>query len=195
LLEACDRPRNRPLQGSSRDRVAPAESRSALLDGRGWTRTSSLLFVRQALIPLSYSPLRYPGRGSNPHGPCPRRSRRRASASSATWIRVPGQGIEPRSPRSERGVLPVRRSRSDSHVSVQLLPPRPQQVDAVERNLPDGGRADARTSYVQAARLPFDPGSPSRQRARRSNGVLRGGALEPEPRTRSKKPQAKAHAK
>ena len=28
--------------------------------------------------------------------------------------RAPGQGVEPRSPRSERGVLPVRRSRNDS---------------------------------------------------------------------------------
>jgi hypothetical protein len=39
----------------------------------------------------------------------------------------------------------------------------------------------------QAARLPFDPGSPE-------NGVLRGGALEPEPRALRRNWQANAHA-
>ena len=49
-------------------------------DRRGWSRTSGLLFVRQALWP-------------------------------AELLAVdPGQGFEPRFPRSERGVLPVRRS-------------------------------------------------------------------------------------
>jgi hypothetical protein len=50
---------------------------------RGWSRTSDLLFVRQALIPAE---LLAPN---------------------------PGQGIEPRPPGSEPGVLPVRPSRSD----------------------------------------------------------------------------------
>src|SRR5206468_11292441 len=52
--------------------------------GRGWTRTSSLLFVRQALFAIEL------------------------------LARVPGQGLEPRSPRSERGVLPLRPSRTTS---------------------------------------------------------------------------------
>ena len=34
-------------------------------DGRGWTRTSDNLFVRQALSPLSYSPVRIRDKGSN----------------------------------------------------------------------------------------------------------------------------------
>ena len=43
----CDAPRfRRALYRLSFDHV----------DGQGWTRTSSLLFVRQALYPLSYSP-------------------------------------------------------------------------------------------------------------------------------------------
>ena len=50
---------------------------------RGWSRTSDLLFVRQALIPAE---LLAPN---------------------------PGQGIEPRPPGSEPGVLPVRPSRSE----------------------------------------------------------------------------------
>jgi hypothetical protein len=70
-----------------RPRCEPESARSgavrAATSGRGWTRTSSLLFVRQALCALELL------------------------AQSA-----PGQGIEPRSPRSERGVLPIRRSRN-----------------------------------------------------------------------------------
>ena len=49
---------------------------------RGWGRTSDLLFVRQALVPAELLAL------------------------------DPGQGIEPRPPGSEPGVLPVRRSRN-----------------------------------------------------------------------------------
>jgi hypothetical protein len=49
---------------------------------RGWPRTSDLLFVRQALVPTELLAL------------------------------DPGQGVEPRPPGSEPGVLPVRRSRS-----------------------------------------------------------------------------------
>ncbi len=97
----CDAPRFRRAlyRAELRSRVEDGRSRSrtgGLLrirealchlsyppSGRGWARTSSLLFVRQALSRLSYSP-----------------------------VVDPGQGVEPRSPRSERGVLPVRRSRS-----------------------------------------------------------------------------------
>ena len=55
------------------------------VSGQGWTRTSSLLFVRQAL-----------------------------SAIELLAQETPGQGLEPRPPRSERGVLAVRRSRKDN---------------------------------------------------------------------------------
>jgi hypothetical protein len=73
-------------QGSNLRRPAfqagalPAELRPH--DGRGWIRTSGLLFVRQALF-----------------------------ASELLAREAPGQGLEPRSPRSERGVLPLGRSR------------------------------------------------------------------------------------
>jgi hypothetical protein len=53
---------------------------------------------------------------------------------------IPGQGIEPRSPRSERDVLPFRRSRI---VVASLSRPNAQAPDDV----------------FHAARLPFDPGS------------------------------------
>jgi hypothetical protein len=56
------------------------------VDGRGWTRTSSLLFVRQALSALEL----------------------------LAHFEAPGQGLEPRPPRSERGVLAVRRSRKET---------------------------------------------------------------------------------
>jgi hypothetical protein len=79
-------------QGSNLRRLAfqasarPPELRPR--DGRGWSRTSDLVFVRQVLSRLSYSP-----------------------ASSGTRI-------EPRSPRSERGVLPLRRSRNAASPSI-----------------------------------------------------------------------------
>ena len=72
------------------------------LSGRGWTRTSSLLCVKQALFALELLALG-----------------------------APGQGLEPRSPRSERGVLP------------------------------DWTIPDCVPNHVfYATRLPFDPGSP-----------------------------------
>ena len=74
------------------------------LSGRGWTRTSSLLCVKQALFALELLALG-----------------------------APGQGLEPRSPRSERGVLP-------------------------DWTIPDC----VPNHVVYATRLPFDPGSPRR---------------------------------
>ncbi len=74
------------------------------LSGRGWTRTSSLLCVKQALFALELL-----ARGA------------------------PGQGLEPRSPRSERRVLP-------------------------DWTIPDC----VPNHVVYATRLPFDPGSPRR---------------------------------
>jgi hypothetical protein len=58
---------------------------------------------------------------------------------------------------------------------------------SVHRPPAGGRRSGTKPNHVfQATRLPFDPGSP--------NDVLRGGALEPEPRTLCRKLQAKAHA-
>src|SRR6266487_940199 len=60
---------------------------------------------------------------------------------------VPGQGLEPRPLRSERDVLPVRRSRTDVK---QMTRPDPWPDDV-----------------FQATRLPFDPGSPLIRNERR----------------------------
>jgi hypothetical protein len=83
---------------------------------------------------------------------------------------TPGQGIEPRSPRSERGVLPVRRSRTgeDGQGGPSVhLPTR--EIDAVGEPSPTEARVTsydslARTTsdVFQATRLPFDPGSSDR---------------------------------
>ena len=111
--------------------------------GQGWARTSSLLFVRQALSPLSYSPV------SNP-----------------------GQGVEPRSPRSERGVLPVRRSRN-VHRSVH---PPSREIDAAahafRRVVASSDSSSLGPNDVfHATRLLFDPGSARRRPTWRSFGA------------------------
>ena len=150
----CDAPRFRRAlyRAELRSRIEDGRSRSrtgGLLrirealyhlsyppSGRGWARTSSLLFVRQALSRLSYSPLS-----------------------------DPGQGVEPRSPRSERGVLPVRRSRSDCRASPSSFP-----VGSSTQQANDTWWAITRVLCLVrpkpndvfcATRLPFDPGSPT----------------------------------
>src|SRR6476469_9470114 len=141
-------------QGSNLRRPAfqagalPAELRPH--DGRGWSRTSGLLFVRQVLSP-----------------------------SELLARKAPRQGFEPRSPRSERGVLPLRRSRI-----ADLAPPSTSPAG-------DRRKASFRPAAVthvafglvpnvvfHATRLPFDPGSATPVCAPRSIAVLRGGALE-----------------
>ena len=83
---------------------------------RGWDRTSDLLFVRQALVPTELLALEWTGRESNPRTTAllPQLPLRRGCFAELSAIRPtdPGQGIEPRPPGSEPGVLPVRRSRS-----------------------------------------------------------------------------------
>src|SRR5262249_42601110 len=146
----------RPPSGSGRDRKsASADFRSAL---SAWARLGSNqqpLVCETSALPLSYSP-----------------------------VSDPGQGIEPRFPRSERGVLPVGRSRNG--LSVHLLE---RKIDAA------GGPGHGATVCVSpgqqpddvfhATRLPFDPGSTIAVRASApAITVLRGGVLEPEPHTR-----------
>jgi hypothetical protein len=128
-------------------------------DGRGWTRTSSLLLVRQVLSAIELL--------------------------ARIELQAPGQGLEPRSPRSERGVLPVRRSRT-AMPSVHLV-----AYGEVRAAAATGGAmtrpGTPPDDVVQATRLPFDPGSPK-------FGVLRGGALEPGAANVSRNSQAKAAA-
>jgi hypothetical protein len=104
------------VAGRNRTCVAPRFKRAlhrlsyGHMSRRGWHRTSDLLFVRQALIPTELLAL------------------------------DPGQGVEPRPPGSEPGVLPVRRSRSVAGgrhgawpagvFTTTLRPPRLSRVDA-----------------------------------------------------------------
>jgi hypothetical protein len=131
--------------------------------------------VRQALSRLSYSP------SSEWTGAVP------SSQLSGPWIR--GQGVEPRSPRSERGVLPVRRSRNGRAVTAHPSMSRtPWEIDAAGERHPVGPGSSCSVSSARkpddvfhATRLPFDPGSPAADCADAAAvAVLRGGALEPE---------------
>jgi hypothetical protein len=77
--------------------------------------------------------------------------------------RVPGQGVEPRSPRSERGVLPVRRSRIVDGASAPLRPARSRARRNGDRFAADlDCSVTSRTGQdvvFHATRQPFDPGS------------------------------------
>jgi hypothetical protein len=87
-------------------------------------------------------------------------------------VKVPGQGLEPRPPRSERGVLPVRRSRS--------APRPPSTPDTRGRRsgtvAPVFARAMTRTAGAERCFLCH---SPTLRPWIADSGVLRGGALEP----------------
>jgi hypothetical protein len=87
-------------------------------------------------------------------------------------VKVPGQGLEPRPPRSERGVLPVRRSRN--------APCPPSTPNARGRRSGTAApvllRAMARTARADRCFLCH---SPTLRPWIAGSGVLRGGALEP----------------
>ncbi len=99
----------------------------------------------------------------------------------------PGQGIEPRFPRSERGVLPVGRSRNG--LSVHL----PCRGRSTQQAVPCRG-VTVSVSLAEAERC-CSCHSPTlrpwilshRLRTCAATVVLRGGALEPEPRRRYRK--------
>ncbi len=203
-------------------------------DGRGWSRTSGLLFVRQALIPSELlarepvcrarllSPPRPTWRARHAHARCDARPKAappsgKRSGRGEQWAglesnqpplpyqrsalppelparRAPGRGLEPQSPRSERGVLPFRRSRIGAmqggvrHVS--RLRPSPStrrsthQRDPVrERERPSSLSRSARSRTMFSKPL-ANPSTLDRRNsvAHREIAVLRGGALEPEPR-------------
>jgi len=86
------------------------------MSGQGWPRTSDLLFVRQALIPTELLALmdREGVEPSNHRFLCRSYHYGAVCFAELSAIRPtnPGQGVEPRPPRSERGVLPVRPSRN-----------------------------------------------------------------------------------
>ena len=125
-------------------------------DGRGWTRTSSLLFVRQALYAIELLAREYRGRESNPHGRRPRRSRRRAA-------RRPGSGVfahggRPRGRSSCCGLLRDKGSNLDLHVQ-SVVSCRLDDPGMVVRAYVTLGSMP--NDVFHASRLPFNPGSPS----------------------------------
>ena len=163
---------NRRPPPYQRGALPPELSAVVRASGRGWNRTSSLLCVRQAL------------------------SRVELLARAD-----PGQGIEPRSPRSERGVLPVRRPRSEW--GADASPSIPRLGDRRSRR----GTGCRRRSglhvtsgctpndVVHATRLPFDPGSPTADCAdpQRSSSYVEG-RWSPSSGRALRKRQAKANA-
>ena len=163
----CDAPRfRRALYRLSFDHV----------DGQGWTRTSSLLFVRQALYPLSYSPTSIEG-GSRTLTGVAHGALDAARLPFRHLDPIPGQGIEPRSPRSERGVLPVRRSR------IVPLRPAPGVGRSTQRHLGCQTALSTRAEPPMSMPLAYPSTLDRRSRTCTSAGRRhRGGALEPESR-------------
>ena len=141
--------RSREVGGVGVEPRPPPHQRGALpteLSAYEWARLGSNqqpLVCETSALPLSYSPV------SNP-----------------------GQGVEPRSPRSERGVLPVRRSRN---VRRSVHPPS-REIDAaahafkaVVASSDSSGLGP--NDVFHATRLLFDPGSAHRRPTWRSFGA------------------------
>jgi hypothetical protein len=116
---------------------------------------------------------------------------------------TPGQGVEPRSPRSERGVLPVRRSRTgeDGQAGPSVHLPNPGDRRS-RRARPDRGPrvasydslAGSRAMFSKPLAYPSTLDRPTDGCASDAVDVLRGGVLEPEPCVRFENAQAKAYA-
>ena len=153
--------RSREWAESASNRRPPPHQRGALpteLSAYEWARLGSNqqpLVCETSALPLSYSPV------SNP-----------------------GQGIEPRSPRSERGVLPVRRSRN---VRRSVHPPS-REIDAAAHAF---RRVVASSDSSSLGRTMFSMPLAYSSTLDRRIAVLRGGALEPD----AQQPTEKAHAK
>ncbi len=154
-MNECGRQESNLRRPAFQAGALPSELRPRGVGGRGWIRTSCLLFVRQALIPMSYAPsCDWDTQGGSrtltgvAHG---------ALDAARLPFRhldlIPGQGVEPRPPRSERGVLPVRRSR--------IVRLRPTREGSTQTHFLSAVLGSRRTPYVHATRLPFDPGSPA----------------------------------
>jgi hypothetical protein len=158
------------------------------LRSHGWARLDSnqqLFVCKTNTLPLSYSPLfctsaadaGFAGVGRNGSGSLPKLSEVVMAPRSEAGLRsaIPGQGVEPRSPRSERGVLPVRRSRNDV-VSLS---------HSAEAERCFSSHSPTLRPWIADRRL----------RSAMAIDVLRGGALEPEPRMPTENSHAKAHAR
>ena len=167
---------------------------------RGWTRTSSFLFVRQALSAIE---LLAQGGGDARCAEVGQWLRPAAVAAASGVFAVirrreamchrensaPGQGIEPRSPRSERGVLPVRRSRI-----VPLRPAPPREVDAKAPRLSNGARHLVPSLLCPCHSPTLRPWIAGRVRARPRDDVIVEGLWSPSLVRAVRNSQAKAHA-
>ncbi len=186
----CDAPRFRRA-------LYRAELRSHEVGGAG-ARTGDLLLYQRGALPSELS-AKWARLGSNQQ---PLVCETSALPLSYSPVRDPGQGIEPRSPRSERGVLPlddpgtlflsavVTREQQEARRSSPLRPSLRSRSDRRSRRVPLNEPQshphvsfDRRSNDVfHASRLPFDPGSAIHSFCARPSviAVLRGGALEPE---------------
>jgi hypothetical protein len=158
--------------GRSRTRAVPIKSRplSAELRSRwdvaGRSRTCGAPRFRRPLYRAELRPRGMGEAGFEPATSCVL-DKRSGQAELLAHVNgtAPGQGFEPRSPRSERGVLPARRSRI-----VGGRAGRPLELSWHVRPKPN--------DVVHATRLPFDPGSPSRRPTWRGFGARRSCCFE-----------------
>jgi hypothetical protein len=203
LVELRSRRANGDVTGRDRTCDAPrfrralyrAELRSR--DRRSRSRTGNLLLIREALSRLSYPPANEWARLGSNQQPLACETSALPLSYSPVCRAVPGQGVEPRSPRSERGVLPVRRSRS----AMGQRPP-PSSAERGDRCsgdaiacVPSVSRRPSPRDVVHATRLPFDPGSPAAGcAARGSSSSCVEGRWSPSLTVSVENSQAKANA-
>ena len=147
--------------------------------------------LRNDALPLSYSPRTDLPLGEPPGSPRPLH---RSGFAGRDLVRSPGQGIEPRSPRSERGVLPVGRSRNHLGLSIHV-PGR--GVDAAGGPPCTRPRCLARPKPTMLSKPLAYPSTLDHRPPDALSGlddVLRGGALEPESRARVRKCTGKSYS-
>ena len=210
------------MGGAGVEPALPPHQRGALplsyppASGRGWDRTSGLLFVREALSLLSYTPIEWTGRESNPRTTASfatatttarlfcralsdpaqistQKSGSRSRTSISTFRAWCPALRRSRSVRAPTAVAPIRQSRTRPAVAAPLRPSPQWGIDAAGERL--GGASPCRLSRPPEGERCFPCHSPTlrpwianrRLRTFAVVGVLRGGALEPEPRARLRK--------
>ena len=124
-----------------------------------------LLNARRVAASAGFSRTHRPPRAAPLSGAGPTGQNRRCFPVST----IRAQGVEPRSPRSERGVLPVRRPRSEPECDSPSVPRSELGCRRRRRSEPPCSHpacCHARITandVVHATRLPFDPGSRATQ--------------------------------
>jgi hypothetical protein len=158
---------------------------------RGWTRTSSLLFVRQALCAIELLAEKWAELESNQRSP----AYQTGALPLSYPPKAPGQGVRTSvQPSPDSGEAPLQYLGGHGLSSLAAETEDGERVGRATSLRPAparGGRRRVVVSYVtagfrptdvfQATRLPFDPGSAGAGCAFAAAVVLRGGALEPDP--------------